>query len=236
MRFFSLFCLILFLSACAANPVAEEVEPAIPAIPVASQFPVSSQFRLEAGKHWQSIAEDAARALAQGLRGKRCGPGRNCRTLYLAAPEIDTTFSRAFSNALITALVSQGINVSNSPENALILHLDVQALKFGYGDKLEPERKVRPLAPNLWVFAPEARESSAKLIDLFPSRAAHGEIFVTLSVLDEARYVTRSSQTYYINAHDFRLYEQRICSRLNPCETAAKGTIVITGDPKNENK
>ncbi|MCL2020670.1 MAG: hypothetical protein FWG81_00820 [Betaproteobacteria bacterium] len=223
-------CLCLILSGCATPAQTEETEPAIP---VPTQFPVSAQFRLEAGRHWQSIAEDAARALVFGMRGQRCGPGRNCRPLYVLASETETTFSRAFTNALITALVTQNVTVTNTPDNALTLNIDVQSLKFGYGDKLEPDQKVRPLMPNLWVATPEPRETNPNLVHLFPSRAAHCEIFVTLSVLDGARYVARNSQTYYISAHDLRLYEQRICSRLNPCEGGiTKGSISIVGDPQ----
>jgi len=243
MRFF-IFCLsCLLFSGCAVLPSAVDEGAEIaeslpePALPVPAQFPVSPQFRLEAGRHWQSIAQDSARALVSRMRGLRCGPGMDCRMLYVVAPEVETDFSRAFTNALITALVTQNIAVSSAPDSALMLHIDVQSLKFGYGDKAEADQRVRSLMPNLW--ASTTRETTPGNI-LFSSRAAHSEIFVTLSVLDGARYAARNSEVYYVSADDLRLYEQRICSRLNPCEGGItdanplppkKGEISIVGKP-----
>jgi len=246
LRFFAL-CLF-GLAGCAlpANDetTAENTEPPAPYLPVPTQFPVSLQFRLEAGRHWQSIAEDAASALARGMRRFRCAPGQGCRPLHVVAPVVETRFSRIFTESLVTALVSQGIEVTSVSDGALLLHIDVHSLKFGYGDKAGNDQNVRQLMPNLWASGTGEREQVPVAPQLFSSRSAHCEIFVTLSVLDGSRYVARNSQLYYVNAEDLRLYEQRICSRLNPCEGGTtegkpfaippqKGTLKIVGEPND---
>ncbi|MDR1848741.1 MAG: hypothetical protein LBQ75_01735 [Zoogloeaceae bacterium] len=224
----------------------EEPPPPEPYLPVPTQFPISSQFRLEAGKHWQSIAEDSARALVHGMRRHRCMPGKGCRPIYIAMPEVETWFSRIFVESLITALVSQNVEITKVPDAALALHIDVNSLKFGYGDKAGSDRKVRQLMPNLWASNTESREPTPVSPQLFPARSSHCEIFVTLSVLDGARYITRNSQLYYVSTEDLRLYEQRICSRLNPCEGGKTegspfaippktGTLKIVDEPNGRN-
>lgn len=189
--------------------------PPKPSLPVPVRLPETSQLKLEAARHWQQIAQDSARLLTEGLRGKLCAPGKNCRALQLASPQRETEFSRVFGNALVSALVAHGVPVvTNLPEEAkeaaaassIWLHMDVQSLKFGEGEGTEkPSPVPRVLSPGLWADG------------VWPDNPPHREIFVTLSALDGARYVARISQTYYVRAADARLYERGICSRLASC-------------------
>jgi hypothetical protein len=205
-------------------------------VPVPAAFPTGTQPKLQAGRHWQIIAQDAARTLATNLqRGQRCGFGSNpCRALYVVEPLEETGFSRAFVNSLITALVQQGgLHISQAAEGALALHVDVQNVHFGRGAGLGDALK--PLAPGLWT---QATGSDGSHVDAPPGE--RNEIIVTLSVLDSDRYAARSTNVYYVSTIDQSLYEQEICSLIHPCpEDAArkslspvrKATIPLIGDP-----
>jgi hypothetical protein len=212
----------------------------IPTLPIPAQFPASTQLKLEAGHHWQSIAEDTALALSTLLRKRRCAndasttqldaQAKSCRSLYIAPPDVETGFSRAFTNALLTALVARGISVSQQPNAALVLHIDIQSLKFGQGEQRDVGAQVtRQLSPGLWIAttAPPAAKSRAQAnrtpLVPPPAKNGHCEIFVTLSILDGPRYFARDSRLYYVSAQDLRLYEERICSSLSPCEEGQPG-------------
>ncbi|GHT94187.1 hypothetical protein AGMMS49545_15090 [Betaproteobacteria bacterium] len=206
--------------------------PAPPVVPVPSAFPVTTQPKLQAGLHWQTIAQDAARALASHLqRGQRCGFSHNpCRALYVAKAQEETEFSRAFVNALITALVQQGLIVSQDDNGALALHVDVQSVHFGRGAGLGAPLK--SLAPGLWTTGGDGSR-----VDAPPGERS--EIIVTLSALDGNRYAARSTNVYYVGNVDLSLYEQEICSLMRPCHNgkavspARKAPIPLIGDPTN---
>lgn len=226
--------------------------------PLAGNFPAVIQPKLQAGQHWQAIAQDAARNLAQHLgRSQRCGQGIHpCRPVHVAEPQTPTEFSRAFINALITALVQQGMNVSRAPEAALILHLDVQTVQFSSNRPQYRHAGVaRELGPGIWalqdvaVMAGQtpAQPPEADALHWFRTEFAVGatprtEIVLTLSVMDGIRYAARSTNVYYVAESDLQLYNQEICSTIRPCpEKAAsnngrpllparKATLSITGD------
>jgi hypothetical protein len=213
------------------NNTPKKLPPSSPVVPVPTAFPVSVQPKLQAGQHWQTIAQDAARTLAINLqRGQRCGFGNlPCRALYVTKAQQETEFSYAFMNALVTALVQQGINVSQAAEGALALHVDVQSVHFGRGAGLGAPLK--SLAPGLWT-----QGSDGANVDAPPGERS--EIIVTLSALDGDRYAARSSNVYYVGNVDLSLYEQEICSRIHPCRKPGKAfspprkaPIILIGDP-----
>lgn len=205
--------------------------------PLAGNFPATIQPKLQAGRHWQAIAQDAAASLAQHLgRSQRCGPSVHpCRPLHVAEPQRQTEFSRAFINALITALVHQGVNVSRAPDAALVVHLDVQTVQFAAN---RPQYRhagiARELGPGIWalqdvaVLAGQtpAQPAEADALHWFRSQFSAGatprtEIVLTLSVMDGIRYAARSTNVYYVAESDLALYNQEICSTLRPCPEKA---------------
>lgn len=250
MRLFTLTALAfsLGLSACSSTQRQIQTESQRPhashsEAPLAANFPATSQAKLQAGQHWQTIAHDAAQSLVQSLsRSQRCGLSINpCRPVHVAEPQHPTEFSRAFINALITALVQQGINVSQAPDAALLLHLDVQPVRFA------PDRpqyrhagQPRELGPGIWALQDVVETSRAgqtsggSALHWFRTEFAAGatprtEIVLTLSVMDGIRYAARSTNVYYVTETDLHLYNQEICSLIRPCpeKTPAPGKPVI---------
>lgn len=233
---------ILGLAQLACTPIIQTDGPRIHAshseAPLASNFPARPQLRLQAGQHWQLIAQDSAQSLAAHLfKNQRCNRATHpCRPLHLAEPEHVTEFSRAFSNALITALVQQGINVSRAPDAALVLHLDVQPVRFAPNRPQYRHAGVaRELGPGIWALqdVAQARPAGATAdttsspqppdaLHWFRTEFSAGatpqtEIIVTLSAMDGLRYAARSTNVYYVTETDLHLYDREICSLIRPC-------------------
>lgn len=231
--------LSLLLAACAPTQIQTDGlrnHAAHSEAPIASNFPAVAQPRLQAGQHWQVIAQDAAKTIATGLsRGQRCvGSTNPCRPIYVAEPEFSTEFSRGFINALITALVQQGMNVSRAPEAAMVLHLDVQPVRFATNrPQYRHAGQARELGPGVWALQ-DVSETSPKDLGKNPNppdtlhwfrtefsagATPRTEIMVTVSAMDGIRYAARSTNVYYVTEGDVALYDQEICSVLRPCPT-----------------
>lgn len=256
MRLFALTALAfsLGLSACSSAPRQVPADSQRPhashsEAPIAGNFPAATQPKLQAGQHWQLIAKDAAQSLVQSLsRSHRCGLNINpCRPVHVAEPKHPTEFSRAFTNALITALVQQGINVSEAPDAALLLHLDVQPVRFTPNrPQYRQAGEAKELAPGIWTLQNPVADGAEGAPQWFRPEFAPGatprtEIVLTLSVMDGIRYAARSTSVYYVTENDLPLYNQEICSLIRPCpEKAAaparpmvpvrKATLGIIGD------
>ena len=222
--------------------------------PIAGNFPTRIQAHLQAGQHWQRIAEDTAQQLADALaRAQRCGPRFNpCQPVYLADPERPSEFSRAFGNALLTALVQRGLAVAQFPDGALVAQIDVQPVRFA-ANRPQYRRAgiAREVGPGIWALeapdAPTQGATDAPVAGWFHPEFSAGatprsEILVTVSVLDGGRYAARSTQVYYVSEDDRTLYDQALCTLIRPCpESAAPGApaaqplsrkalLSITGD------
>jgi len=254
--------LALLLSACGSvlpQKSSGQAQPVPSDIPVVSNFKAQPQYRLQAAKHWQAIAQDTAKNLANGLfKSHRCragtGVGINpCRPVYVAEPEKVTEFSRAFTNALITALVQQGVNVSEAPEAALVLHLDVQPLAFSANRPLyQHTGAAQEVSPGIWGLndvtprtasrPQENKNAESWFRTQFSSSGStpRTEIVVTLSIMDGIRYAARSTNVYYVMESDAALYSQEICSTVRACpekqETRSqvpvrKTTLTLIGEP-----
>ncbi len=98
-------CASLFLTAC-TTPYSEA--------PVATNFPSSKQHKLQAGAHWNVIANDAASTLVSSIRlGKGCiAAYPDCNRLVLRPPKEPTAFAQGFHTLLATALVNQGVQLA----------------------------------------------------------------------------------------------------------------------------
>lgn len=182
--------------------------------PLATNFPTTRQAKLQAASHWNVIAGDVARQISAGLREKS--------PLYLNLSSARTTFDRAFSNQLISALVAEGFAVQKSPAGALSVEVDTQAVRFSAN---RPQYKYAgvPTALTAGVWALHAAEATAGAVlfagvaaadaySWFRSEFATGdtprtEIIVTISVGDSNRYLARSTNIYYVADDDSRLYE-----------------------------
>ncbi len=184
--------------------------------PLATNFATIKQNKLQAGAHWQSIADD----LAKTVTGKTGA----AKVIYLNAAA-SSAFTRAFHSQLLTALVNSGAQVAKSPADAdVTVDIETQTVKFGadrtqYGFVGVPTA----LAAGAWVlYGMEVSVTAVggataglvafDAVKYFRSEYASGptpqnEIFVTVTVSDKNRYLARTSNVYYVADNDAGLYD-----------------------------
>lgn len=182
--------------------------------PLATNFPTSKQAKLQAAAHWKVIAEDVAKQISARLKDKR--------PLFVNQPSVKTAFDRAFTNELISALVTEGFVVLKNPAGALSVDVDTQAILFSPN---RPQYKHAGMATALTggVWALHEAEATAVAVlvataasvdafSWFRSEFATGntpqmEIIVTASVSDANQYLARSTNIYYVADTDSRMYQ-----------------------------
>lgn len=203
-------------------------------VPIAGNYPTSTQFKLQAAEHWRLAANDAAAGLVKSIRtGGACIPGSPCTTLYLrrscetsgCAPQgCDTTFNRVFFNEFLTALVGLGYQVSAAPSSsAMVVDIDVQAI--GFSDNRPQYRyagKAEEIGPGIWALRDEASlvdaqgaeapRTSGLDANWYRTQFAAGptprnELVITVSAMSRERvYLARNTSVYYTADSDAGLY------------------------------
>lgn len=200
----------LLLGGC-ATPYAEA--------PVAANFPTTKQNKLQAGAHWKAIANDLAKTVSAKAGG--------AQSVYLNPPP-KSAFNQAFHSQLLTALVSQGVNVVKQASAAdMAVDIDTQVVKFS-ADRPQYTYVGAPTAltagawalhsvgPVAWstgqvLGGVTAAAVTGDALSWFRSEFATGatpmnEIFVTVTVSDKNRYLARASNVYYVADSDQGLY------------------------------
>jgi hypothetical protein len=197
--------LALLTSGCAVN---------YSPVPLATNYPTSTQARAQAAAHWVAITAHLEKELVTSLQAN---PNR---ALYVA-PAQATAFNHAVTAQLITSLVNDGKVVAKAPAGALRVDIDTQVVAFAADRpqyRFSGERSA--LAVGAWaitgvqhtlpwmatvaIFGEDA-------YSWFRSGFASGatpktEIIVTVSVSDEQRYFARSTSVYYVTDSDRSLY------------------------------
>lgn len=220
--------------------------------PISTNFPTTSQPKLQASQHWINIADDTGRAVTAILRSGRFCPPKpgNCSPVYVKPAEVVTGFSRAFHNQLITTLVNQGVMVSKVPDTELSVDVDVQPVLFSPN---RPQYRYAgvpvQLAPGVWGLRDVVATDPANpgivppapdALHWFRSQFAAGEtpraeILVTVSIGDRHRYLSRSTNAYYIADTDQRLYDEELCALFKLCaaEKSSCGCSAAGGNKGN---
>lgn len=185
--------------------------------PLATNFPTTKQQKLQAAAHWNVIAGDVARQIAADLKEKP--------PLHVNPPTAKTEFNRAFGNLLVSALVAEGFSVQKTPVGAKSVDVDTQAVRFS-ADRPQYEFVGKPTAvmTGLWALRDVKLTTVARVLAAgigaaavydahawFRSEFATGEtpqteIIVTTSVSDADRYLTRSTNVYYVADTDSGIY------------------------------
>jgi hypothetical protein len=199
------------LAGCAGQQLPQT--PYSPA-PVASNFPTSNQYTLQAAAHWGAIAQHIEKSLAADL--KKSPP----RPFYIAEPPPQASpFQRALAAQLVSALVRDGHVVSRTPAGSLKVDIDVQAYTFSPG-RSQFRYPGEPTAITAGVLALTAVEpvvgvlAGVAAFDAYQYQHAkftagatpQTELLVTVSVSDQYRYYARNSTAYYVADGDRSLY------------------------------
>ena len=204
-RILTAFALITVVAGC-ATPYSEA--------PLATNFPTSKQPKLQAGAHWNVIANDVAQQLTASLKAKPALPA-----LYVNQATSKTEFDRAFANQLISALVAEGFVVQKTPAGAVVVDIDTQAVRFAAN---RPQYRyagaATALTAGVWALhqANPVGIATAAIVGAdaylwFSAEFATGatpqmEILITTSVSDGRQYLARNTSVYYVADADAVLY------------------------------
>lgn len=208
--------------------------------PLATNFPTTTQPKLQAAAHWTVIARDVARQLSIRM------PGRE--PIHIRQAAAPSEFERAFTSQLITSLVGFGHPVMKQPEGAQIVDIDTQIVAFAPS---RPQYRYAgaptTLGANLWAIhevALHASPGAGTMLALasldaerwFRAEFATGatpqtEIIITATVSDAQQYRVRHTSVYYAADHDIALYTPPPPPPAAPTP-APERTITVTGSSR----
>ena len=200
------------LAASVAAALAGCAVPFSPA-PIATNFPVARQEKLQAAAHWTTIADHIEQRVVTDMKKHPTRP------FYIAEDKDASPFKKAVTTQLVTSLVKDGYVVARTPAGAWKLELDIQAVTF---TRNRPQYRysgaATALANGVWVLSdinPTVGAigvaGAADAFHWFNSQFAPGatpktELIVTLSAGDQYRYYARSTAAYYVADTDRALY------------------------------
>lgn len=193
--------------------------------PLASNFATTKQMKLQAGHHWQTIADDMADSIAAALsKGTTCvTPAGNCSVVFVSPATPTSQFSQAFQTGFVTRLVNKGMNVATTAPAEINVGIDIQAVRFS-ADRRQYLGAARftQISLGLWGLREMYYEGShampilagSILADIYEwnmSEFAKGptpqmEVIVTASATKGTQIVARATNVYYIADTDALLY------------------------------
>lgn len=186
-------------------------------IPEARTFPQAEQKKALSVRHWGMIAEDAVARTQQAVARAALPP---TRPLFVAERG-QTEFDRAFRNYMVTGLVEAGVAVAASPQGAVEIQYETQVVRHALRDPLaagyQPGTATAGVA-GFWVLRDAFRSGSAAAATIagaagLDAYRAHNpgetgvEMLLTVSVVQDGRYVLRSTDSYYIEPGDAHLFQ-----------------------------
>ena len=188
-------------------------------------YPASGQQKARAVHHWDLLATDAAQRIA----AKAALGGLEKQTFHLV-PATSTPFNRAFGDLLLTRLVENGLTLASSPalDNTVgaYIRFDAQVVTHESWARNTSALPITSLAAGLavlrdsWLHIPSTASGAAAglaaglVADLSSttlSGSASGgptrtELLVSTSLEMGQRFVSRTSDIYYIEPEDAKLF------------------------------
>lgn len=199
---------VAILSACTHSP-----------IPVAENFPLTTQKKVRSAGHWEILSRDVVQQTTQRLSA--AGVAKEA-DLFVVLPEKPTVFDRAFNDFLITELVNAGYSVTTERTS--------NAVNVSYKTQLVRHNSERPhfvpgaataLTTGLFVAHGLGANAStgaamagvlgfAALADLGAGQYTGGptahELVLTTTVERQKRFLVRNTDVYYIENLDASLF------------------------------
>ncbi|MGB4061486.1 MAG: hypothetical protein WBK26_14860 [Burkholderiaceae bacterium] len=194
-------------------------------VPRAMNYPATGQQKARAVHHWDLLASDAAQRIA----AKAALGGLEKQTFHLV-PATSTPFNRAFGDLLLTRLVQQGLTLASSPvlDNTAgaYIRFDAQVVSHESWARNSSPLPITSLAAGLavlrdsWMHIPTTASgamaglAAGLTVDLSTqllSGSASGgptrtELLVSTSLEMGQRFVSRTSDIYYIEPEDAKLF------------------------------
>jgi hypothetical protein len=202
-------------------------------VPVAHNFPISSQKVARTAQHWNVVAADV---VAQTTAAIEANPVLQKRGFYVPGPVRNTAFNVAFRDFLINNMVNSGMPVSvcKSTQSSgggfamegpdVEVHYEARIIGHGAHLPRYVPGTITALASGVSVIhnISEHMSSSsawaagiglAALADVAASNISvptSTELIVTTTITENNRYVMRKSDIYYVPDADASLFSQRV--------------------------
>lgn len=200
---------ILALAGC-ATPYSE--------VPVAKNFPTTSQEKLQAASHWGLIANDLSKKIQANMASK---VDKN-QPLYVSSKDT-SPFNQAVVAELISSLVADGYLIVKHPADTVKVDVDTQVLSFS-ANRLQAKKvgMLTAITTGLWASAEIGSITGAGIatgviagaeaLTYMNSDRAYGatpksEIIINVAVSDANHYIAVTRSTYYVSDTDKWLYQ-----------------------------
>lgn len=191
-------------------------------IPQPVGYEYSKQQKMQAAHHWEVLANDIANQINRELIDRdylvtpvyvrhTCGLPDGC------GPGETFAFDEGFNDLLVSQLVRFGVPTQAAmEEGGLVVDYKVQVLYHQTTRYQWPQPGViTALTAGILVFRNAPGEvlalATAAAVDAARATSVingHYEVIITTSIVDNNRYIMRSSNIYYINDADFWHYQQ----------------------------
>lgn len=186
--------------------------------PIATGYPVSTQYTMQSMHHWDLLAGKVAAQGSQALNHFFAGTDIG---VYVA-PAGTTPFSKTYREALITQLLAYGVPINFSPEGSVTLEVQIEMRgpirrvaddsarsrrkKYpGIRHTAEPEFLQEKNAKGRYQQVPVVSEEEG----YFGSNHSKAEIQVNTSLVHPRGYIYRDSSIFYVESSQLRNYLHR---------------------------
>lgn len=202
---------LFFLVACTQQPVLTN-KPSAP-MPENVSFEDQTQKQIQSSKQWQVIAEDMADQFIQAMQQNNL----NKNPVYVFPQSKATSFTRAFNDFFITALVNKGVKVTTNKTSSTVFNYKIQLIEYNSlrGTAVSEMYKFSSLAAGIVV-----ARNVGEILGVDGSLLAGGvaldaadlnlapnlELIITSSIVEKNIFVRRTSDIYYANRLDKHLY------------------------------
>jgi hypothetical protein len=203
-KYFLIF-VAFFLSACVIND----------GKPRPSNMSVGNQEKLKSVKHWDVVADDVALTISE--------LAIDSNSPVFISQDDTTSFGKVFPSYLKSRLITKGVKISTKGESALIVDVNVNAVRHVVLDKYRPG-SLSALAGGVLVLrdvANTTRSTIGALAGLAIAADAvksynevtkppSSEVVLTTSIAKDNLFILHRTDAYYIDGADSSLFENSV--------------------------
>ena len=179
-------------------------------IPLAKPYPYSTQYKMQAARHWDSLSGD----VVSRMTSAECSPASAPVYVVSAAGADATPFEKAYGEILKSQLVNAGIPVTVHDTGGPRMTYSSQVVRHNPGRFVRAGRGIIHIPVSLgvylakntgetlehwWPWAIGGAVAAEALLGHAGVHATDFELIVHTSLIDEGVYKMRHTDVFYIN-------------------------------------
>lgn len=180
-------------------------------IPVAQNFPLTTQKKVRSAGHWNQLSQDV---VAQTLASLEKAGATQQSTLHVSMAGNTSDFDRAFHEFLVTELVQKGWHVLPTNNAALTLSYQSQIIKHNSDRPQFVPGLFTSLTAGLYVLHNVTPAVGGLMLagaldygsSIQTGGPTHTELVLTTTVTGNGRYMSRKTDVYYVEESDTSLF------------------------------